>query len=378
MGKLREQIWYIYSLIIIMFFLFFIGKIDGLSANVLTSFRDELIPLSCRENEKGMWVMEEFFPIHAYMGNDFDEYEETWNENNQYDYDNLVVDTEKQLATMTDSVNDDANVTEASTVPIAPGTVYTMEQLCDYNFLLSNCYVVDTSTSVNPDELDGEILLSKDMTVDLSGDDYKVLIYHTHGSETFADSRPGVIEDTVIGVGDELTRVLEEDYGIKVYHDRNVYDMVDGVLDRSYAYTLSGEGVDEILKEYPSIEVILDIHRDGVNEDLHLMKVVDGKPTAQIMFLNGMSRLNKNGDIDYLYNPYKIDNLSFSLQMYLAGKQMYGDLMRRIYISGYCYNLNKMPKASLIEVGAQTNTVEEVKNAMTPLAAIIYRVLSQK
>lgn len=45
--------------------------------------------------------------------------------------------------------------------------------------------------------------------------EYKVLIYHTHGSETFADSRPGVIEDTVIGLGDELTRILEEDYGIR-------------------------------------------------------------------------------------------------------------------------------------------------------------------
>lgn len=378
MGKSREQIWYIYSLIIIVFFIFFVGKIEKISEYVFTNFKDELIPLSKEENEKGMWFLEELLPIHAYLDSENDEYEKVWNENPQYEYDDFVLDTDESVTTVTDSDKEDVNVTEASTVPIAPGTVYTMEQLCDYDFLLSNCYVVDTSTSVNPDELDGELLLSKDMTVDLSGDDYKVLIYHTHGSETFADSRPGVVEDTVIGVGDELTRILEEDYGIKVYHDRNVYDMVDGVLDRSYAYTLSGEGVDEILKEHPSIEVILDIHRDGVNEDLHLMKEVDGKPTAQIMFLNGMSRLNKNGDIDYLYNPYKIDNLSFSLQMYLAGKQMYGDLMRRIYISGYCYNLNKMPKASLIEVGAQTNTVEEVKNAMTPLAAIIYRVLSQK
>ena len=58
-----------------------------------------------------------------------------------------------------------------------------------------------------------------------------------------------------------------------------------------------------------------------------------------------------------------------------AGKELYGDLMRRIYVRGYCFNLNKMPRSSLIEVGAQTNTVAEAKNAMVPLGAILYKVL---
>ena len=105
------------------------------------------------------------------------------------------------------------------------------------------------------------------------------------------------------------------------------------------------------------------------------MRDIDGVPTAQIMFLNGMSRTNENGEIDYLYNPYRQENLAFSLQMHLAGKELYGDLMRRIYVRGYCFNLNKMPRSSLIEVGAQTNTVAEAKNAMVPLGAILYKVL---
>jgi stage II sporulation protein P len=215
-----------------------------------------------------------------------------------------------------------------------------------------------------------------DMSVDLSGDDYKVLIYHTHGSEAFADSSTGEVSDTVIGVGDELTRILSEDYGVKVYHNRNIYDTIDGVVDRSYAYDLAGADVDSILSEYPSIEVVIDLHRDGVREDIHLVRNINGKETAQIMFVNGMSRLNLHGDIDYLYNPNKISNLAFSLQMHLAGKEKYGDLMRNIYISGYRYNLDKKPRAALIEVGAQTNTVSEVKNAMEPLADIIYQVIS--
>ncbi len=266
-------------------------------------------------------------------------------------------------------------VMEASAIPVSSAVTYSMEQLMDFEFLVSNCYLVDSSTSVNPDELDANNLLGMDMSVDLSGEDYKVLIYHTHGSEAFADSRPGVTEDTVIGVGDELERLLNQ-YGIKVYHDRNVYDTVDGVLDRSRAYDLSGDSVDDILAQYPSIEVVIDLHRDGVREDLHLVTDINGVPTAKLMFVNGVSRLNVNGDIDYLYNPNKIYNLAFSLQMYLEGKATYGDLMRRIYVRGYCFNLDKAPRAALVEVGAQTNTVAEAKNAMIPLADIIYKVLS--
>ena len=250
-----------------------------------------------------------------------------------------------------------------------------MEQLNNYDFLVGNCYTIDSSTNVTAEELAADTLLSKDLHIDPASGEYKVLIYHTHGSETFADSRPGVIEDTVIGLGDELTRILEEDYGIPVYHDRTVYDVVDGVEDRSLAYDYASDGIDAILQQYPSIEVVLDIHRDGVREDVRLVRDIDGVPTAQIMFLNGMSRTNENGEIDYLYNPYRQENLAFSLQMHLAGKELYGDLMRRIYVRGYCFNLNKMPRSSLIEVGAQTNTVAEAKNAMVPLGAILYKVL---
>ncbi len=255
------------------------------------------------------------------------------------------------------------------------GVTYTNKQLYDYDFLINNFYVVDSSTTLLKSELKGKKLLNTDVTIDLTDSDYKILIYHTHGSEAFADSREGVVEDTVIGVGDVLTEILESKYNIHVYHDRTVYDMVDGKLDRSYAYTLSKKGVTQILADHPSIEVIIDLHRDGVEETTHLVTTIGGKPTAKIMFLNGVSRSKKNGDISYLYNPYKETNLAFSLQMYVVGKGLYGDLMRKIYIRSYCYNLNLMPRATLIEVGAQTNTVEEEKNAMEPLADILYQVL---
>jgi stage II sporulation protein P len=230
---------------------------------------------------------------------------------------------------------------------------------------------------VSEDELEAQKLLSMDMGIDTSGDDIKVLIYHTHGSEGFVDSREGVIEDTVIGVGDELARLLEATYGIKVYHDRNIYDNINGIMDRSNAYNLAGAAIDEILAENPGIEVVLDLHRDGVNDEVKLVRTVDGRETAQIMFLNGVSRLKSSGDIEYLYNPHKEENLSFSLKLFLNGRSLYGDLIRKIYIRGYCFNLDRVARSSLIEVGAQTNTVEEAKNAMIPLARIISQVLSE-
>ena len=124
--------------------------------------------------------------------------------------------------------------------------------------------------------------------------------------------------------------------------------------------------------------MIIDLHRDGVNNNTHLVTEINGKPTAKIMFFNGVSRTVKNGELNYLANPNRQANLAFSLQMYLAGKEMDSDFLRNIYIKGYQYNLNRRPKATLIEVGGQTNTVEEANNAMEPLAYILDQVLSGK
>ena len=93
------------------------------------------------------------------------------------------------------------------------------------------------------------------------------------------------------------------------------------------------------------------------------------------MFFNGVSRL-KSGELGYLYNPNKAENLAFSLQMQLLAAKYYPDLTRKIYIKGYRYNLHLAKRAMLIEVGAQNNTVTEAKNAMIPLAELLYRELS--
>lgn len=250
------------------------------------------------------------------------------------------------------------------------GNTYVLEQLMDYDFLIKHFYSVHTSTTAGRDLMNARDLLSRDMT--MKGDDSKpqILIYHTHSQEAYKDSGPG---QTVVGIGDYLTRLLEAK-GYNVYHDKSVYDLKNGQLDRSKAYNYALDGITNILQQNPSIEVVLDIHRDGVGENLHLVTQVDGRDTAQIMFFNGLSQ-TPEGPIEYLQNPYREDNLAFSLQMQLGAAAYYPGFTRKIYLKGLRYNEHLRPKSSLIEVGAQTNTYEEALNAMEPLSELLDMVL---
>ena len=90
------------------------------------------------------------------------------------------------------------------------------------------------------------------------------------------DTVEGDTSTTIVGVGDYLTDILTNTYGYNVYHDTSVYDYVDGKLDRSKAYTYAEENVAKILKENPSIEVVIDLHRDGVPDTTRLVTEENG------------------------------------------------------------------------------------------------------
>lgn len=246
-----------------------------------------------------------------------------------------------------------------------------LEKLSDFDYLISHFYTVDSSTSVSAKDLNAEKLLKKDMTIDKETKGPKILIYHTHSQEDFKDSQKGDTKTTIMGMGAYLSELLNDTYGVETMHHTGVYDLIDGKMDRSKAYQLAEEQVSKILKENPSIEIVIDLHRDGVGNDTHLVTEIDGKPTAQIMFFNGMSRTKANGDIAYLYNPYIQDNLAFSLQMQILATKLYPGFTRHIYLKSYRYNMHLKPKTLLIEAGAQTNTVEEMRNAMVVLARVL-------
>lgn len=247
---------------------------------------------------------------------------------------------------------------------------YPLEKLNDFDYLIQNFYTVDRTTTINSAQLSASELLSRDMTMKTPASQPQILIYHTHSQELYADSTPGDVMTGVVGCGEYLKELLTG-YGYQVIHHMGQYD----VEKRDYAYSNAAPAIEQLLAENPSIEVVIDLHRDAVREDVHLVRNVQGVDMAPVMFFNGLSRLAGKGDIDYLKNPYIMDNLAFSLQMKLAASEYYPDLTRPIYLKGYRYNMHYCPKTLLVELGAQTNTFAEAKNAMEPLADLLHKVL---
>ena len=253
------------------------------------------------------------------------------------------------------------------------GTLYTAEQLANFDFLRDQFFIEDETVLARADILDGTVLAEKDLTLSGEGDPL-VYIYHTHSQEGYADSESGDASMSVIALGDRLAEILTDEYGLSVLHNPYAYDMVEGEEERSRAYNYAKADLEKVLEEHPSIQVIIDLHRDAVPEEMHLVTEIDGKPTAKIMFFNGLSE-NREGEMESLTNPYREDNLAFSLQMMLNAEAYYPGFMRGIYLKCYRYNLHFRPRSVLVEVGAQNNTFEEAMNAMEPLADIMTRVI---
>lgn len=244
-------------------------------------------------------------------------------------------------------------------------------KLQDFDYLRQNFYQIDNTTTIGSEQLDANKLLEKDMTIAADVEGPQILIYHTHSQEGYADSVSGDASTTVVALGDYLEALLEQKYGVEVLHHKGQYD----VPNRDNAYSNALPDLEKILQENPTIEVVIDLHRDGVPETRHFVTEINGKQTAQIMFFNGLSRTTSQGDLEYLANPYIADNLALSFQMQLTAAEYYPGLTRKIYLKGYRYNMHLCPKSMLVEVGAQTNTFEEAKNAMEPLADILVKVL---
>lgn len=251
---------------------------------------------------------------------------------------------------------------------------YSFDQMTDYSYLMKNLYVVSAGTSITENELNPSRLLSMDLGVEKTGG-YQILIYHTHSQEAYADSVPGDISQTVVGMGELLAECLEG-YGYSVLHHTGIYDMTDGELDRDPAYTKALPVISSILEAHPEIQVVIDLHRDGVKEDVHLVTEVNGRQTARIMYFNGLCR-DEAGERSDITNPYREENLAMSLQLALTTIADYPGLTRCIYLRSSRYNLHLRGKSALIEVGAQTNTVEEVRNAVPVLADVLNQVLGK-
>lgn len=207
----------------------------------------------------------------------------------------------------------------------------------------------------------------------------KVLIFHTHNREVYSDEKRG--DKGVVGVGEKLEEVLENQYGIETLHVKDGFYIDEHNDSVTGAYERMEPVISNILKQYPSIQMCIDIHRDGINSSAKFLTTINEKSTAKIMLVNGLC-LREDGEgnivpMQDLKNEYVEDNLAFALQTQLQAFKYYPGFMRKMYFRAYRFSTHMKPLSLLVEVGNQNNTSEEAANAAEPLADIIAKVLEK-
>lgn len=265
------------------------------------------------------------------------------------------------------------------TAPSVQGETIPLEKYKDYYYVLKNFITGDGSLGLDIDILkqwNFYELMQKSISIDESIEGPKILIFHTHARETYIGGQ------TVVDMGEALKTILEEKYNFEVLHVTEEFYAADnpGGTDGT-EYEIMEPSIRKILDAHPSIQIVIDLHRDGVNDNVHLVTEVNGKKTAKVMFVNGLClHRNSEGEIVHkkgLPNPYLADNLAFSIQAQTVGNVYYPGLLRKIYCKPYRYSSHMRPNSLVVELGAQTNTGEEALNAVEPLADILAKVLQK-
>lgn len=189
-----------------------------------------------------------------------------------------------------------------------------------------------------------------------------VLIYHTHTTESYEMLDRGWYSDTfptrsssestnMVRVGDAICERLTA-AGYSVIHDRQIHD-----TSYTGSYARSREAIEEYKKKYPSLQVIIDVHRDGIKHSdgtkTKPVATINGKKSAQIMIIAGC----EDGKITEF--PGWENNLNFAVQLQKHAEDMYPGLMRPIYFSPRKYNMDTSPCGVLLEMGSDANTLDE-------------------
>ena len=203
----------------------------------------------------------------------------------------------------------------------------------------------------------------------------RVLIYHSHTSEAYRTSDKDTTRNSaspdesrnVCAVGDVITDELEKHYGISVIHDKNVNDRPNYLA----AYKNSGVTLDRYLKLYEKFDLIIDLHRDSVEDKNTVITKLNGENVAQFMFVVTDK------------NPRYVQQKKLINSMMAISNRLYPGLLRNNPIWAYhwgmgFYNQNRSNNALLIEVGTYTNSIQEVKNTGKYLSRIIAEQLNGK
>ena len=226
-------------------------------------------------------------------------------------------------------------------------------------------------------ELDVAAMAQAELALDLPEEGPQVLIVHTHGSEAYTpdgtdtyvatgECRTADKTKSVVRVGEEVAKVLTE-MGLTVVHDTELYDYpaYNGSYDRSLA------AVEHWLEQYPTIQVVLDIHRDAlIGADGTVYKpitTINGESCAQVMLVMGSNALYDH--------PDWLGNLTLAVQVQKEMNTLWPTLARPIGLRENRYNQQTAPGAMLVEVGSHGNTLQEALAAARMFARALGAVL---
>lgn len=222
--------------------------------------------------------------------------------------------------------------------------------------------------------LDADALLSAPLAFGSKENEPRVLIVHTHTSEAYFDSPGGRSTDptkNVVRVGEEIANTLNR-AGIVTIHDRTKNDEPD--YNGSYKKALGV--IQQNLLKYPSIEIVLDVHRDYTVRDegkptelfLKPTQTQNGKDAAQIMFVMGTDSMG-------LYHPDWRHNLSFAVKLQDKMNQLHPNLCRPVNVRIERFNQHMTKGSMIIEVGSSTNTLDEAVRSGSYIGEVIAKVL---
>lgn len=196
----------------------------------------------------------------------------------------------------------------------------------------------------------------------VAGQPPKVLIYHTHSTESFVPETGTAfsknMDKTVVVLGKKLAGILEDDYGIPVLHNTEIFD-----LPRSKGYANALPRIEEILAENPQVEVVLDLHRDGVPRSVTTMEI-EGKPAGRLLFVVGTR-----------HKQWSL-NMRFALFLQQMVDERYPGLSRGVRKQNYAYNQHLHERSLIVEVGGHENTLQEVRKTIPYLAEVISEAFS--
>lgn len=219
------------------------------------------------------------------------------------------------------------------------------------------------------------VLLNTRLDFKIEDEKPKVLIVHTHTSEAYAESKSGRATDNeknVVRVGTVIEERLRQ-HGIEVIHDitRNDYPAYNG------SYTKALAGIKKNIEQNPSIEVVLDIHRDYAEQNINGEAVqlkpvteIDDKPVAQVMFVVGTDGLG-------LSHPEWKHNLAFAVQVQSELDKISPKIARAINIRRERFNQHMTKGSVIIEMGTAGNTITECENAGIYVGDAIVAVLNR-